>query len=176
VATGGVGPAGGVPGRGCGLTFRSGYTNFITTGCANLDSEEPCAARGTNGVQTAANIGKSLQIRGTFGAKPANTIVAWSGVLWSPKPQMFVAGDASASKEFRFWVRGDSGTYQFMVYVQRKGNTPTIKSFGVDGTWREIVLPWSEFGTDAHDLLAVIIATGPKEGPFTVQLDGIRLR
>jgi len=37
-------------------------------------------------------------------------------------------------------------------------------------------MPWSEFGTDAHDLLAVIIAAGPKEGPFTVQLDGIRLR
>jgi len=119
---------------------------------------------------------KSLQIRGTVGAKPANTIVAWSGVLWSPKAQMFVAGDASASKEFRFWVRGDSGSYQFMVYVQSRGNTPTIKSFSVDGTWREIVMPWSEFGTDAHDLLAVIIAAGPKEGPFTVQLDGIRLR
>ena len=40
------------------LSFRSGYTNFITTGCENLDTVEQCAARGTNGVQTAAHIGR----------------------------------------------------------------------------------------------------------------------
>ena len=120
--------------------------------------------------------GKSMQIRGTIGVKPANTIVSWSGVLWSPKAQMFVPGDVSATKEFRFWAKGDSGSYQVMVYVQSKGNRPTIRSFTADGTWREIVMPWSDFGTDAHDLLAVIIAAGPKEGAFTLQLDGARLR
>ena len=80
----------------------------------------------------------------------------------------------SSSEEVRFRVRSDSGSYQLMVYVQSKGNTPTTESFSVNGTWREIVMPWSEFGADAHDLLAVIIAAGTKEGPFTLQLDGIR--
>ncbi len=40
------------------LTFRSGYTNFIPTGCDNLDTVEQCVARGTNGVQTVANVGR----------------------------------------------------------------------------------------------------------------------
>ncbi len=40
------------------LTFRSGYTNFGATGCDNLDTVQQCVERGTNGVQTAANVGK----------------------------------------------------------------------------------------------------------------------
>jgi hypothetical protein len=40
------------------LTFRSGYTNFSTTGCDNTDTVQQCVDRGTNGVQTAANVGK----------------------------------------------------------------------------------------------------------------------
>jgi len=52
----------------------------------------------------------------------------------------------SSSKEFRFWVRGDSGNYQFMVYVQNTGDTPTTRSFSVDGTWREIAVRGASSG------------------------------
>ncbi len=40
------------------LTFRSGYTNFSATGCDNSDTVEQCVARSTNGVLTAANVGR----------------------------------------------------------------------------------------------------------------------
>lgn len=39
------------------LTFTSGYTNFMITGCNPTDTVGSCATRGTNGVQTPANIG-----------------------------------------------------------------------------------------------------------------------
>jgi DNA-binding transcriptional MerR regulator len=42
--------------------------------------------------------------------------------------------------------------------------------------WREVVLPWRAFGTNGHDLMAVIIAAGPRPGPFALQLDEVRLR
>lgn len=40
------------------LSFRSGYTNFTLTGCDNFDTVAECVARSTNGVFTAANVGK----------------------------------------------------------------------------------------------------------------------
>lgn len=40
------------------LTFRSGYSNFSAGGCDNLDTVSSCVARSTNGVLTAANVGK----------------------------------------------------------------------------------------------------------------------
>jgi hypothetical protein len=40
------------------LSFRSGYTSFSTTGCDTSDTVEQCANRGSNGVQTVANVGR----------------------------------------------------------------------------------------------------------------------
>ncbi len=40
------------------LSFRSGYTNFTLGGCDNLDTVAECVARATNGVFTAAHVGK----------------------------------------------------------------------------------------------------------------------
>jgi hypothetical protein len=40
------------------LNFRSGYTNFGFSGCDRTDTVASCVARGSNGVQTAANVGK----------------------------------------------------------------------------------------------------------------------
>lgn len=40
------------------LSFRSGYTNFTTTGCENLDTVDGCVARSTNGVLSPVNVDK----------------------------------------------------------------------------------------------------------------------
>lgn len=40
------------------LSFRSGYTNFTVAGCDNDDTVTQCVNRSTNGVFTAANVGK----------------------------------------------------------------------------------------------------------------------
>lgn len=40
------------------LSFRSGYTNFTVGGCDNFDTVTECVLRSTNGVLTAANVGK----------------------------------------------------------------------------------------------------------------------
>jgi hypothetical protein len=40
------------------LTFRSGYTSLSAGGCETTETVEQCATRGSNGVQTAANVDK----------------------------------------------------------------------------------------------------------------------
>ena len=157
--------------------FESGQVSaaFGTTWMPNTDSF--AGGKSTGNIEIASDGAQgsrgSLRVTGTISdALP----YAWAGAMWSPGTQPMAPADLSATKELRFWTKGDGQTYRVFVFAQSKGMTPLTQEFTAGPEWREIVLPWSAFGIDAHDLMAVILAGGPKPGAFNFQFDDLRVR
>lgn len=115
----------------------------------------------------------ALSITGTIvGPMP----YAWAGAMFTPGKQMFQPADLSSKKTIRFRARGDGQTYRVMIFTQSKGYTPLVKSFVAGSDWAEHEFPIASFdGIDGKDMTAIIVAGGPKPGPFQLQVDDVRL-
>lgn len=121
----------------------------------------------------AASTSRSLRIRGTIDAAIP---YAWYGAMWSPTAVPMQPADLSSKKEVRFFAKGDGKTYRVMVFSASKGMMPAIATFIASAEWREVVLPWSAFGIDGRDVMAIIVAGGPEAGAFAFQVDELALR
>lgn len=121
----------------------------------------------------AAETAKSLRIRGTIDAALP---YAWYGAMWSPSAAPMQPANLSAKKELRFFAKGDGRTYRVMLFASSKGRMPAMATFVAGPEWREVVMPWSAFGTDGRDVMAIIFAGGPEAGAFAFQVDEVALR
>lgn len=117
--------------------------------------------------------GSALEIAGTISDAVS---YAWAGVMWSAGAQLMQPADLSSKQELVFQARGDGGTYRVLVFAQSHGMTPLIREFTTSDEWTEHVMPWSAFGTDGKDVMAVMFVGGPASGPFRFRIDGVRLR
>lgn len=116
---------------------------------------------------------KSLLVSGTIdGAMP----YAWAGAMFTPGSAPMTPANLSAKKEIRFWARGDGKTYRVMLFAQSKGMMPLIQPFVSTADWKEYVFPLRDFGTDARDLLMLLISAGPEPGSFSLRVDDVRFR
>lgn len=151
---------------------------------SDFDHDAPSASFGTTWVVSTDSIagGKStgaievasgaLRITGTISdALP----YAWSGAMWSPGAQPMAPVNLSQTKELHFRTRGDGGSYRMLVFAKSKGMLPLTRTFVADAEWREVVMPWSAFGIDAHDVMAVLFCGGPQAGNFAFEVDDVRL-
>ena len=116
---------------------------------------------------------RSLQVTGTISP---TLPYAWSGALFSPGERVMSPANLSSRKEIKFWAKGDGRTYRVMLFVQSKGMTPQTLTFVAGSEWKEIELPFSAFGTDGHDIMAIMFLGGPEPGPFRFEIDDIRIR
>lgn len=121
----------------------------------------------------AAGTAKAMSISGTINAAIP---YAWYGAMWSPTEVPMTPANLSSKKELRFYARGDGKTYRVMVFAQSKGMMPLMQTFTAGPEWQEVVMPWSAFGTDRADVMAVIFAGGPEPGAFAFQVDEVSLR
>jgi imidazolonepropionase-like amidohydrolase len=121
----------------------------------------------------AAGTAKALEVAGMIdGSIP----YAWYGAMWSPTDVPMRPANLSTKKELHFLAKGDGKTVRVMVFAQSKGMIPLMKTFVAGPEWEEHTIPWSAFGTDGADVMAVIFAGGPTPGPFAFQVDEIGLR
>jgi imidazolonepropionase-like amidohydrolase len=100
---------------------------------------------------------------------------AWAGAMWSPVTQPMAPANLSHTKELRFRTRGDGKTYRVLVFARSKGMYPLTRTFVADTDWNDVAMPWSAFGIDAHDLMAVLFCGGPQGGSFAFEIDDMRL-
>lgn len=125
------------------------------------------ADNGANGSK------KSLLLTGTVSdAVP----FAWAGAMWGPGSQPMEPANLSSKKSVSFWTKGDGQTYKFMVFSKAKGFMPLMRDFVSGPEWTEVVMPWSDFGVDGSDVMGIVIAAGPRPGPFSIQVDEVGLR
>jgi imidazolonepropionase-like amidohydrolase len=115
----------------------------------------------------------SLRVAGTIhGALP----YAWSGVMFSPGAQVFAPANLSGKKDLTFWAKGDGKTYRAMIFTARGGRIPAQQPFASKGEWQQYRIPLSSFGTDGHDIAAILFVGGPAAGAFEFWLDDIALK
>jgi imidazolonepropionase-like amidohydrolase len=133
----------------------------------NSMAEMKLIAGGANGSKGA------LEITGTISdALP----YAWAGAMFSPGPAPLAPANLSGKKMLHFWARGDSRTYRVMIFTTSGGRIPAMKNFSVGPDWKEVTMPFSEFGgTDGHDIMAILFCASTEVGPFQFSIDDIRL-
>ena len=95
---------------------------------------------------------------------------------------MFFPGSApmapvnlSSKSSISFWTKGDGRTYQVMLGAKSKGALPLTKSFIAGPEWTKVTFPFSDFGTDGHDLKAIMFAELAIPGEFAFEIDEVRL-
>ncbi len=124
-------------------------------------------------VDGGANAGKhALDIAGTIdGGLP----YAWAGAMWAPGSQPFVPVDLSSKKNISFFAKGDGQTYRVLVFTTAGGRIPAMQTFTAGPEWKKTSIPFADFGTDGHDIGAILFVGGPAAGKFDFQIDEIKL-
>jgi L-ascorbate metabolism protein UlaG (beta-lactamase superfamily) len=113
----------------------------------------------------------SLRVSGTVVGAP-NTFAGamfWAGDRpWGPV-------DLSEFDQISFWVRGDGRPYRLRVDAQDLPPSGVTQTFDTGPDWRRHTVSLSSFGTDRRYVTAIAFLAGDEEGPFTFQLDDVRL-
>jgi hypothetical protein len=62
------------------------------------------------------------------------------------------AVNLSGKSAISFWTKGDSRTYQLMLFSKSKGPLPLTKRFTAGSAWKQVTISLEELGTDGSDL------------------------
>ncbi len=124
-------------------------------------------------VEGGANGGKhALQASGIIdGGLP----YAWAGAMWSPGTQPFVPVNLASKKSISFFATGDGQTYRVLIFTAGGGRIPSIQTFTAGPEWKKTTMPFSDFGTDGHDIGAILFVGGPAAGKFEFEIDNVEL-
>jgi imidazolonepropionase-like amidohydrolase len=116
----------------------------------------------------------ALRVRGEVdGGLP----YAWAGTLFMPGPQPFEAVDFAQRTTLSFKVRGDARALSAMLFSGAASQRmPAVVAFTATPEWTEVRLPLKGFGgADLSRLRGVAFTAGLPAGPFTFEIDDIRI-
>ncbi len=116
---------------------------------------------------------KALRVDGTITDRLP---YAWAGVMWSPGSQPMQPSDLSSADGVRFHARGDGRNSRVLVFSQAAGMMPLMHEFIPAEDWTEVVVPWSVFGIDGSDVMAILFVGSPPAGDFWFEIDDVELR
>ncbi len=140
-------------------------TDAVMGGSSTVSMET--VAGGAEGTKGALRVRGDVVSKGQF---------AWAGVLFAPAGAATEAANLSGKKEISFWAKGDGKGYSVAITTEgREGGMPPMKSLVAGPEWEKHVFPFSEFGTDGHDLTGVSILRAQEAGPFELLIDQVRI-
>ncbi len=114
----------------------------------------------------------SLRIEGELG--PGRNAAA--GVTFWFGRERWRGVDLSALTGLSFWSRGDGRTYTLRMYAEGSGGDARSVSFVAGPEWQEHHFDLSEFGDIDRGNVVLIHFTVEEPGPFSFQIDEVRLR
>jgi imidazolonepropionase-like amidohydrolase len=114
----------------------------------------------------------ALQITGVI--SPAFQY-AWAGAMFSPSKTPMGPANLSGKKALRFWTHGDGRTYRVMVFTKSGGYMAAQKTFPTTPDWTEVVIPFSDFSTDGHDITGILFTATSEPGAFILAIDNVKL-
>ena len=100
---------------------------------------------------------------------------AWAGAMFFPGDAPMAPANLSSKKSLHFWTHGDGRTYRVMFFTKSGGYMPAQKTFTTGPDWAEIVIPFSDLGTDGHDISGILFSASSDPGAFLFAIDNIRL-
>jgi imidazolonepropionase-like amidohydrolase len=128
----------------------------------------------------------SLEAGGAGGSKAAMRVrgevdgglpYAWAGALFMPGPKPFEAVDFSQRASLIFKVRGDKRSLSAMLFSgSANQRMPAFATFQATPEWTEVRLPLAGFGgADLAQVRALAFTAGLPAGPFTFEIDDVRI-
>ena len=99
----------------------------------------------------------------------------WAGIVFHPGGSPFVPSNLSSKKTVRFWARGDGGQYHLVIQSWKKGVRFASQPFRAGELWQEHIFAFSQFGTDGHKVMAMLLLAVRGGTKFLFQLDSIRI-
>jgi imidazolonepropionase-like amidohydrolase len=114
---------------------------------------------------------KALEITGEI----TPGVFGWAGAMFFPGSAPMAPVNLSSKSAITFWARGDGKAYQVMLWAKSKGALPLMKSFTAGPEWERVTIPLSDFGTDGHDLKAIMVAALATPGSFRLLIDDVAL-
>ncbi|MEM7475588.1 MAG: CIA30 family protein [Planctomycetota bacterium] len=100
---------------------------------------------------------------------------AFAGAMFSPGNAPMQPKDLSKYKQLTFWSKGDGSSFQVMLFFQKRGFTPSMKSFQADKKWTKHAFDISGFdGCEGTDIIGVWFGSG-SAGEFDFQIDQVQL-
>ena len=123
--------------------------------------------------------GGALGSRGSLlitGNVVGDSPVKWAGALFSPGKRMMTPANLSFKKSISFWAKGEGKTYSIMVFAQSLGFQPAMQRFSARPEWTECVFSFESLGLEGYDIMGIFIGGSMEAGPFTLQIDDVRLK
>lgn len=115
----------------------------------------------------------SLRITGSVEERPEPR---WAGVSFSPGVFPMAPANLSDHEGLSFWTKGDGKTYYVMLFFQKRGFTPSFKTFRAGNDWKLHQFAFEDFdGCDGSDVLGIFFGSGPETGDFRLQIDQVGL-
>lgn len=114
----------------------------------------------------------SMLITGTIAEKSP---YSWAGVLFSPGPKPMSPANLSSKKALIFWAKGDGKRYSVMIFTRSLGFSPSIQYFRAEPGWGKHTFLLESFGTEGYDIWGIFIGASGEKGPFSLQIDDVRL-
>lgn len=100
---------------------------------------------------------------------------AFSGMMFAPGDIPMQPKDISDYKTLRFWAKGNDTDYRVMLFFQKRGFNPSVKTFKAAKNWTEYRFPISAFDKcDGTDVLGVWFGS-EKAGAFEFEIDELAL-
>ncbi|MEO1523856.1 MAG: amidohydrolase family protein [Planctomycetota bacterium] len=119
----------------------------------------------------AAKSQKSLEISGTTQAASP----AFSGAMFYPGKVAMQPANIGTGRSLSFWAKGNDEEFRVMLFFQKRGFAPSIKSFTAAKEWRECRYAIKDFdGCDGSDVLGIWFGAD-QAGDFAFQIDEVRL-
>jgi imidazolonepropionase-like amidohydrolase len=114
----------------------------------------------------------ALQITGNISNAFA---YAWAGAMFFPGDAPMAPANLASKKSLHFWTHGDGRTYRVMVFTKSGGYMPAQQTFSAGPDWTEIAMPFSDFGTDGHDISGILFSASSEPGAFIFAVDNVKL-
>jgi hypothetical protein len=68
-----------------------------------------------------------------------------------------------------FWARDDALTYRVMIFTTSGGRMPARKKLLRQLGWKEVFMPFSDFGgRDGHDIMAILFCASTEAVRFNL--------
>ncbi len=115
---------------------------------------------------------KALEIRGEVASGGPST---WAGAIFSPGERAFTPVDLSTKAGFRFRAQADGADYVVMVFAQKRGRMPLVRTFSAPAEASTVSFAWSDFESYAGDDVLAIFIGRSVAGPFRLLVDDVEL-
>lgn len=113
----------------------------------------------------------ALRVRGVVG----ESAYPWAGAMFFAGKTMMQPVDLSSRKTISFYVRGEKGRGQAMVFAASLGRVPAVELFEIGPAWQKVSLPIQTFqNIDGKDIQALLISGGPERGAFEFAIDEVK--